>query len=127
MTGIFGYHLQLVLLLLGVVGHGRAAPNIPHPCSFQSIPATTDLGGGVRGWVYTEPFRAALFEDGAQTVAGQCHKLVFMLQPYIQRSTTTSLDLDRCSQFACTGVIEHGGLYRRYLAWLNETIPRCAC
>ena len=33
-------------------------------CQFTTAPVTADLGGGVRSWVWTEPYSPSLFQDG---------------------------------------------------------------
>jgi len=50
---------MLVLSLCLVAGSPPAAK-----CHFTTAPVTADLGGGVRSWVWTEPYSPSLFQDG---------------------------------------------------------------
>lgn len=62
--------MRRVLAALGVVTFfGGAANALPYgrsdaaTCAFASTPVTKDIGGGMKSWVFSEPFRPALFDD----------------------------------------------------------------
>ena len=50
----------LVSLVPAAHGFGPAQGK----CAFSTVPVVTDLGQGVVGWVFTEPFHAGFFQDG---------------------------------------------------------------
>ena len=54
----------LLLGLVAAAAEEAPAPNPEASCGFTTEPVEKDLGGGVRSWVWTEPYRADLFADG---------------------------------------------------------------
>ena len=77
--------MLIELALAAILGTAPLAVNGFGPagdCAFSTVPVTTDLGEGVRSWLYTEPYHAGFFQDGLWHADAAYHAYVHPSHPH---------------------------------------------
>jgi len=100
--------LNSVLLAAAAAAAATAAvEKAPEVCGFTTEPVEKDLGQGIRSWVWTEPYRPALFQNGLLLEDKRFKKYTKWLGKTIPRDFG---GLDPFNQTAC--LIHQRGIFK---------------